>query len=213
MGDVAIVKKPSLILDYLINILEKQVTQTIDFYEPDEYDTIFQCETLPKMIFIDVDQEHYEDLYQLITFCTEKNVKVIVWLTNSLDGSQLANLFKLGLNGYFCPEMEKSEITFAIRRIIAKKSYIHPYLSSALLNEYLRVINVDENRPLGLLTKREWEVLEQIAQGKSTKHISNHLYISTKTVTNHTASILRKLRVTDRTNAVLLAIKNRWIVL
>jgi len=109
--------------------------------------------------------------------------------------------------------MEKDEITFAIRRIINRKNYIHPYLSSVLLQEYLRVTNVEKQRPTKLLTRREWEVLELIAQGKTTKHISEQLYISTKTVTNHTASILRKLRVKDRTNAALLAIKNRWVIL
>lgn len=213
MGDVAIVKEPSLILDHLISILEKQVTRTINLYEPENFQKIYVHRSLPKMIFIDIDHDSFEELYELITFCVNKNVKVIVWLTETIDSRRLAKLFKLGLSGYFYPEMEKEEIIFALRRIVNKESYIHPFLSSALLKEYLRITNVEERRPDGLLTKREWEVLELIAQGQTTKHISEKLYISTKTVTNHTASILRKLRVKDRTNAALLAVKNRWIVL
>src|SRR5690625_5614 len=213
MGDVAIIKKPNLILDYLISILEKQVNQSIDFYEPEDCKKIYVHKSLPKMIFIDIDKDRFEELYELVTFCLQRDVIVVVWTTSSLGCHRLAKLFKLGLNGYFCPEMEKDEITFAIRRIINRKNYIHPYLSSVLLQEYLRVTNVEKQRPTKLLTRREWEVLELIAQGKTTKHISEQLYISTKTVTNHTASILRKLRVKDRTNAALLAIKNRWVIL
>lgn len=213
MGDVAIVKEPSLILDYLISILEQQVTRTIDLYDPKNYKKIYVHRTLPEMIFIDIDNDSFEELYELVTYCVRKKVKVIVWITELMDSRRLAKLFKLGLNGYFYPEMEKEEIIFALRRIVDHKSYIHPFLSSALLEEYLRITDVKERRPDGLLTNREWEVLELIAQGRTTKHISEELYISTKTVTNHTASILRKLRVKDRTNAALLAVKNRWIVL
>src|SRR5690625_1907433 len=130
MGDVAIIKKPSLILDYLISILEKQVTQSIDFYEPENCEQVYVHKSLPKMIFIDIDKESFDELYQLATYCLKRKVKVVVWTSHSLGCNRLAKLFKLGLNGYFCPEMEKEEITFAIRRIVAQKNYIHPYLST-----------------------------------------------------------------------------------
>lgn len=213
MGDVAIIKEPNLILDHLIAVLEKQVTKTIDFYKPENYQKVYGHKPLPKMIFIDVNEDSFSELYELVTYCVKKQVKTIVWATESLGGHRLSKLFSLGLNGYFCPEMEKEEIVFALRQIVNQRNYIHPYLSTILLDEYLHLTNVEERRPSGLLTRREWEVLELIAQGQTTKHISEQLYISTKTVTNHTASILRKLRVKDRTNAVLLAIKNRWIIL
>jgi len=61
MGDVAIIKKPNLILDYLISILEKQVTQSIDFYEPEDCKKIYVHKSLPKMIFIDIDKDRFEN--------------------------------------------------------------------------------------------------------------------------------------------------------
>ena len=62
----------------------------------------------------------------------------------------------------------------------------------------------DENQ----LTKREQEILEEIVQGKSNKEIADTLFISEKTVKNHVSNILKKLDVTDRTQAAVLALRS-----
>ncbi|WP_235182989.1 response regulator transcription factor [Gracilibacillus boraciitolerans] len=61
-----------------------------------------------------------------------------------------------------------------------------------------------------MFTRREWEVMELLTQGYSNQRISNQLYITDKTVKNHISSILRKLEVPDRTNAVLTVLRNKW---
>ncbi|MNW14545.1 Transcriptional regulatory protein DegU [compost metagenome] len=68
----------------------------------------------------------------------------------------------------------------------------------------------NDNSPL---TKREAEVLRLMAEGRSNKSIGEFLYISEKTVKNHVSSILQKLEVDDRTQAVITAIKNGWVTL
>ena len=68
----------------------------------------------------------------------------------------------------------------------------------------------DANSPL---TRREAEVLRLMAEGKSNKLIGEFLYISEKTVKNHVSSILQKMEVDDRTQAVIIAIKNGWVTL
>src|SRR5699024_9926552 len=67
------------------------------------------------------------------------------------------------------------------------------------------------NRPLHLLTKRECEVLQLLAEGNSNEKIARKLKVSESTVKNHVASILRKMNVADRTIAAITAIKNRWV--
>ncbi|OZM56555.1 hypothetical protein CIB95_12135 [Lottiidibacillus patelloidae] len=66
-------------------------------------------------------------------------------------------------------------------------------------------------KPLHLLTRRECEVLQLLAEGKSNREVGQILYISEKTVKNHVSNILMKLKVKDRTKAVLLAIKKSWV--
>src|SRR5699024_12702530 len=65
--------------------------------------------------------------------------------------------------------------------------------------------------PLRILTKRECEVLQLLAEGKSNRGVSEALYISEKTVKNHVSSILQKMNVTDRTQADVHANRNGWV--
>lgn len=70
---------------------------------------------------------------------------------------------------------------------------------------------VEIRRPLHLLTRRECEVLQILAYGESNRVIGETLYIIEKTVKNHVTNILQKMEVNDRTQAVVLAIKNGWV--
>ncbi|AHC43831.1 LuxR family transcriptional regulator [Bacillus licheniformis LMG 7559] len=62
-----------------------------------------------------------------------------------------------------------------------------------------------------MLTRRECEVLQMLADGKSNRGIGESLFISEKTVKNHVSNILQKMNVNDRTQAVVVAIKNGWV--
>jgi DNA-binding NarL/FixJ family response regulator len=66
---------------------------------------------------------------------------------------------------------------------------------------------------LAPLTRREFEVLQLLAEGRSNRDIAKKLFVSEKTVKNHVASILDKLLVRDRTQAVLVALKHGWVKL
>jgi two-component system response regulator DegU len=92
-----------------------------------------------------------------------------------------------------------------------------------LVNEYRRLAagdagrsvgtlkDVEYSKPLHILTRRECEVLQMLADGKSNRSIGETLYISEKTVKNHVSNILQKMNVNDRTQAVVVAIKNGWV--
>jgi DNA-binding NarL/FixJ family response regulator len=95
-----------------------------------------------------------------------------------------------------------------------------PQLARRVLNEF-RTLTGEGSAPeskAGLmgrnqlpLSVREVEVLDCVAQGLSNKEIADALYITEQTVKNHMTSVLRKLEVTDRVQAVLYAVKNGWI--
>ena len=82
-----------------------------------------------------------------------------------------------------------------------------------IYDKYRQVTQGETRRPIGLLTRREWEVLGELVKGYQNEEIARNLNISDKTVKNHITSILGKLDVKDRTNAVLLALKERWFYL
>ena len=76
---------------------------------------------------------------------------------------------------------------------------------------YISFHQTEIRRPYHLLTKRESEVLQLLTDGQSNRVIGETLFISEKTVKNHVSSILQKMQVNDRTQAVVTAIKNGWV--
>ncbi|WP_249872634.1 response regulator transcription factor [Oceanobacillus saliphilus] len=150
------------------------------------------------------------DLEKLITFYSNSKVKIGVIISDD-EVVHLAPLLRLDIDGYFHADMDVNEIVSGIDLIEKGYTYVHPELTIMLHQEYLRLYNTIRHRPEGLLTPREWHVLAEISKGHSNEIIAANLSISDKTVKNHVTSVLRKLNVKDRTNAMLVAVKNGWL--
>ncbi len=145
--------------------------------------------------------------------------KVIV-LSIHDDESYVSQALKTGALGYMLKEMDADAIVQAIKVVAAGGSYLHPKVTHNLVTEYRRLSEREHKgsfhqheirRPLHLLTKRECEVLQLLTDGQSNRAIGETLFISEKTVKNHVSSILQKMNVNDRTQAVVTAIKNGWV--
>ncbi|CAH0344861.1 response regulator transcription factor [Bacillus sp. CECT 9360] len=147
--------------------------------------------------------------------------KVII-LSIHDDENYVQHALKTGASGYLLKEMDADALIEAVKVVADGGSYLHPRVTHNLVREYRRLAS-DENsggdslktpeirRPLHLLTRRECEVLQLLADGKSNRGIGDSLYISEKTVKNHVSNILQKMNVNDRTQAVVMAIKNGWV--
>ncbi|WP_106495964.1 response regulator transcription factor [Lentibacillus sp. Marseille-P4043] len=210
MNNIALIKEATILRDGIVSVLQERLSNyTIITYNSMNYPLLFQKEHMADLLIIDINTDI--DLGKLLEYYAGNHKKVVIW-TSTLENVQLADLFKLDLDGYFYNGMETTEILFAIETIMAGDQYIHPKLSPILLNSYVRLSHNKIERPIGILSEREWEVLEQIVQGNSNCNIGENLFISTTTVNNHVRSILKKLQVKDRTSAALLAVTNNWCV-
>ena len=138
------------------------------------------------------------------------DIKVLI-LTVHNEIEYLMKAVNIGVDGYILKESESAELKKAIGVIVNGESYIQPELTPEL-NRKLIVRDSDKDK-IGLLTKREMEVLIQIANGMINKEIANLLNISERTVKNHISSIFKKIDVSDRTQAAVFAIKNDLIKL
>lgn len=151
------------------------------------------------------------------------NTKVII-LSIHDDENYVTHALQTGAMGYLLKEMDADALIEAVRVVAEGGSYLHPKVTHSLVNEYRRITSnryvsstysnlhtIDIRRPLHLLTRRECEVLQMLADGKSNRGIGEALYISEKTVKNHVSNILQKMNVNDRTQAVVVAIKNGWV--
>lgn len=176
----------------------------------------------PDVVIMDINMPNVngvEATRQLIEKHPES--KVII-LSIHDDENYVTHALKTGASGYLLKEMDADALVEAVKVVAEGGSYLHPKVTHNLVNEYRRLATVSTGggssyaqpelrRPLHLLTRRECEVLQLLADGKSNRGIGEALYISEKTVKNHVSNILQKMNVNDRTQAVVVAIKNGWV--
>jgi len=129
-----------------------------------------------------------------------------------VEDEEILEVIRTGASGYLLKDVEPGEILKAIYNVMEGKPALHPVVTGRLLGELNRLSTPAraEDR-ISALTKREKEVLALIASGESNRNIARKLFISEKTVKNHITSIFRKLKVEDRTQAAIYAIKKRMV--
>lgn len=138
------------------------------------------------------------------------NTRVLI-LTVHNEVEYLVKAVDIGVNGYLMKDSTSGELRKAIYSVMKNENYIQSSLIP-LLNSKLVARDID-NEKIEDLTKREIEVLINIANGMSNKEIANNLEISERTVKNHISNIFKKIDVSDRTQAAVFAIRNNLIKL
>ena len=184
--------------------------QLVKTYNPD---VVIMDINMPEMNGIEATRELVEKYPE---------TKVII-LSIHDDENYVTHALQTGAQGYLLKEMDADALIEAVRVVAEGGSYLHPKVTHNLVNEYRRLTagvtrggggsysqTVEIRRPLHLLTRRECEVLQLLTDGKSNRGIGEALFISEKTVKNHVSNILQKMNVNDRTQAVVVAIKNGW---
>ena len=182
----------------------------LGLYERNEPDVVLMDINMPEKNGVEATAELIEKY---------PDAKVMV-LSIHDDESYVTHALKSGALGYMLKEMDADEIVEAIKVVSNGGSYLHPKVTKNLVAEFRRLSEHENKgnfhqteirRPFHLLTKRECEVLQLLTDGQSNRTIGETLYISEKTVKNHVSSILQKMNVNDRTQAVVTAIKNGWV--
>lgn len=130
----------------------------------------------------------------------------VVMLTMHADADVVADAIRSGASGYLTKDCSTDEIAGAIRQAAGGETVLSPQLAASMLGELRRLDRAasDDDR---LITRREEEVLQLIADGCSTPEVAGKLFISQKTVKNHLAAIYQKLDARDRTQAVVRAVR------
>jgi DNA-binding NarL/FixJ family response regulator len=143
----------------------------------------------------------------------------VVILTAKDEEQTLFEAIRAGAADYLNKDCEPTELVDAIRKaragqfVINEKVFTRPAVASKVLAEFrdLSVYGPGSAHVFAPLSPREVQILDNIAQGMTNKEVAYALAISEQTVKNHMSSILRKLSVNDRTQAVVYAIRQGWI--
>ncbi len=163
----------------------------------------------PDLLLLDINMPNKDGLQVLEEIKKNRlDIRVLI-LTIHNEVEYLLKAVDIGVDGYILKDAESAELKKAIDSVMAGENYIQPSLIPSLNS---RLINRDTDKEkLESLTKREIEVLIEVASGRFNKEIAMILNISERTVKNHMSNIMKKIDVNDRTQAAVFAIKNNLV--
>ncbi len=175
----------------------------------------------PEIVLMDINMPEMNGIEATKSLLERNSDMKVIILSIHDDESYVTHALQTGAQGYLLKEMDTESLMDAIRIVYDGGSYLHPKVTHNLVKEYRKlaaneqsnsdVSTIEYRKPLHLLTKRECQVLQLLSEGQSNRKVAETLVISEKTVKNHVSHILQKMDVDDRTQAVVMAIRNGWV--
>jgi DNA-binding NarL/FixJ family response regulator len=204
---VLIVDDHAVVREGLRTFLSLQDGMEVVGEAADGVEALEQEEALePDVILMDLVMPRLDGVEAMRSLRSKGSTARVIVLTSFLEDERLMPALQAGAAGYLLKDVEPAELARAIRAAFAGDALLDPTVAArvvaAIADGGRAVVAPDEQR----LTRREHEVLELIARGRSNKRIAFELGISEKTVKTHVGHVLAKLGVTDRTQAALLAV-------
>ncbi|MBF7082496.1 response regulator transcription factor [Desulfallas sp. Bu1-1] len=165
----------------------------------------------PDIVLLDINLPDINGIEVCKTIKSDFPSTGIIALTIHDQDEYIIEMIRNGISAYLLKDVSPDQLINTILQVAEGKSFISPSLTAKIFSQINKLSTRPvESRPRGL-TEREIEVLGLVAKGNSNKSIARKLFISEKTVKNHLTNIFQKLEVSDRTQAALLAIKEKIV--
>jgi DNA-binding NarL/FixJ family response regulator len=206
---VLIVDDHAVVREGLRTFLELQAGIQVVGEAGDGAEALAQADALkPDVILMDLVMPRLDGVAAMRRLRERDSASRVIVLTSFLDDDRLMPALQAGASGYLLKDVEPAELARAVRTAGADQAMIDPTVAARLLRTLSEPgpqrVTAD---PETTLTRREREVLELIAAGRSNKRIARELGIAEKTVKTHVGHLMGKLGVTDRTQAALIAVR------
>jgi DNA-binding NarL/FixJ family response regulator len=204
----------------IMQVLEKEADMEILAVVTDGEEAVAKTiELEPDVLIIEVDLPQLSGIKATQRVRRELPHVAVVILTALEEEQTLFDAIRAGAAAYLHKDCEPKELVESIRKvrngqfIINEKIFAKPAVATKVLAEFreLSVYGPGSSHVFAPLSPREVQILDNIAQGMTNKEVAYTLAISEQTVKNHMSSILRKLSVNDRTQAVVYAMRQGWI--
>jgi DNA-binding NarL/FixJ family response regulator len=180
----------------LVNLLqERSDMQVVGEAENGREAVRLARELSPDLVIMDVTMPDLNgiDATRIIT-SGSNNTKVIA-LSMYSDKQFVQGMIQAGASGYLLKDCAFEELVSAIQAVIQGDTYLSPGIAGIVVQDYLNKLTTDRSSADTVLTNREREVLQLIAEGNSTKEIAASLTVSVKTVETHRRQIMEKLGI------------------
>ncbi len=193
---VLLVDDHAIIREGLRSLLEKQPDMEV-LADTDEGRKAVELvrELSPDVVIMDVTMAGLNGIEATRLIAAEfPEVKVIALSIHS-QRRFIADMLSAGAAGYILKECLFDELVQAIQAVAAGGRYLSPRIADVVVEDYVKRLSTTADSPLAALTGREREVLQLVAEGKSTKEIALQLHVSTKTIEANRRQIMEKLDV------------------
>jgi DNA-binding NarL/FixJ family response regulator len=156
----------------------------------------------PDVVILDISMPGLNGIEAADLILAERPKSRVIALSVHSDRRFVSRILQAGASGYLLKNCASKELVEAIRIVAGGETYVSPKVAGVLVKDYLGKLD----KP-GVLSQREREVLQLIAEGQSTKQIGVILFISPKTVERHRKQIMEKLNLYNVADLVKYAIK------
>ena len=160
----------------------------------------------PDVVLMDVVMPAMDGVEALRRIVERRPQTRVVMLTSYADERRAMEAVDAGASGFLLKDASPRDVVSAIRAAHRGEAVLHPAVAAKLMAERRRPPAAHSD-----LTPRELEVLRLVARGLQNKRIASELHLSEKTVKTHVSAVLRKLDVTDRTQAAMYAVRERLV--
>ncbi len=150
---------------------------------------------LPHIIIMDIGMPEMNGIDATRQIVSENKDVKIVALSMHSDRRFVLEMLKAGASGYLLKDSAFEELVSAVHTVMDGQPYLSPRITDIIVKEYLYNLPRNEPNVFTILTVREREVLQHLAEGKSTKQIASTLNLSVKTVETHRQQIMDKLEI------------------
>jgi NarL family two-component system response regulator LiaR len=164
---------------------------------------------LPDVVLMDLVMPEMDGIEATRQLKAASPTTQVIVLTSYGEDERIFPAIKAGALSYLMKDIGPDDLVRAIKAARRGEATLHPSVAARLMSE----LTGARSSPLALLTEREKEVLACIARGMSNAEIAEHLIIGERTVKTHVSNILSKLHLQDRTQAALLALRERLVPL
>jgi DNA-binding NarL/FixJ family response regulator len=162
----------------------------------------------PDVVVMDIGMANLNGIEAAQQMTGDRPEIAVVMLSMHSDESYVLRALKAGARGYLLKDSAEADLIKAVHAVAGGKSFFSPAVSKLLLDDYVRKLRRSGTEDAyDLLTPREREVLQLIAEGKSNKDIANLLNLSVYTVESHRANLMEKLNVRGLPELILYAVR------
>jgi DNA-binding NarL/FixJ family response regulator len=161
----------------------------------------------PDIVVMDVSMPDLNGIEGTRQICNELAHTKVLALSMHKDSVYVREILRAGARGYLVKDSDDDDLLRAIRSVQRGEAFLSPAISDAVLTDYRKHVS----NPVDLLTSREREILNLIADGKTNKEIATALNLSVYTVESHRGSVMEKLNLHNTGDIVRFAIRNGLI--